>query len=145
MAATLKSSASDLESSCAATPATTLLPRWEWAGPEAERAAKVHGVACGDEPGDVQCDGEVYGKGIAMQTKLTLRLDARLIRRAKTYARRRGKSLSQIVTDFFVGLDQPGDVTTEARSPAVRSLTGALAGHGVAEEQYRGYLARKHH
>lgn len=79
-----------------------------------------------------------------MQTKLTLRLDEQLIRRAKAYARRRGKSLSQIVTDFFVGLDERGDEKTVARSPAVRSLTGALAGHKVSEEQYGDYRERKH-
>jgi hypothetical protein len=56
-----------------------------------------------------------------MQTKLTLRLHERLIRRAKAYARRRGKSLSQIVSDFFVGLDEPRGPGAEARSPAVRA------------------------
>jgi len=79
-----------------------------------------------------------------MPTKLTLRLDERLIRRAKAYARRRGKSLSQIVTDFFVGLDEPGEEKALPRSPAVRSLTGALAGGQVSEEEYHAYLERKH-
>ncbi len=79
-----------------------------------------------------------------MQTKLTLRLEQRLIRRAKAYARRRGKSLSAIVADFFVGLEQPGAGAGEPRSAAVRSLAGALAGHRVAEEDYRAYLERKH-
>lgn len=79
-----------------------------------------------------------------MQTKLTLRLDARLIRRAKAHARRRGKSLSQIVADFFVALDEPPEAADAPRSPAVRSLAGALAGHKLAEEDYRAYLERKH-
>lgn len=79
-----------------------------------------------------------------MQTKLTLRLEARLIRRAKAYARRRGKSLSAIVADFFVGLDQPRAEATTPRSLAVRSLVGVLAGHREAEEDYRAYLERKH-
>ena len=79
-----------------------------------------------------------------MQSKLTLRLDARLIRRAKAYARRRGKSLSAIIADFFAGIDEPGIAAAERRSPAVRSLVGALSGHRVDEADYHGYLERKH-
>jgi hypothetical protein len=79
-----------------------------------------------------------------VQTKLTLRLDARLIRRAKAYARRRGKSLSAIVADLFAGIDEPDAAASEPRSPAVRSLVGALAGHRVTEEDYHLYLERKH-
>lgn len=79
-----------------------------------------------------------------MHTKLTLRLEARLIRRAKAYARRRGKSLSAIVADFLVWLDRSPAGVEEPRSPAVRSLTGALAGRRVKEEDYRAYLERKH-
>jgi hypothetical protein len=79
-----------------------------------------------------------------VNTKLTVRLDARLIRRAKAYARRRGKSLSQMVQDFFLGLEDQAEETATPRSPAVRSLTGALAGHKVSEQQYRDYLLRKH-
>ena len=36
-----------------------------------------------------------------MQTKLTLRLDAHLIAQAKARAQRQGKSLSQVVADYF--------------------------------------------
>jgi hypothetical protein len=82
-----------------------------------------------------------------MQTKLTLRLDQRLIRRAKAYARRSGKSVSELVADFFGRLEasQEGpkpEVT--ARSPAVQSLVGALSGARVSEADYRAYLADKH-
>lgn len=38
------------------------------------------------------------------QTKLTLRLDADLISRAKASAAKQGKSLSQIVADYFAAL-----------------------------------------
>jgi len=61
-----------------------------------------------------------------MQTKLTIRLDESLIRRAKAYARRSGKSVSGIVADFFSRLDDPAERETEAPPPAVRSLVGAL-------------------
>jgi len=82
-----------------------------------------------------------------MQTKLTLRLEQRLIRRAKAYARRTGKSVSELVADFFGRLDAPrGEVAApvEAQSPAVRSLVGALAGARLDEADYRTHLAEKH-
>ena len=81
-----------------------------------------------------------------MQTKLTLRLDARLIRRAKAYAQRTGKSVSSIVADFFARLHEPEPRSGRVRlvSPAVRSLAGALAGKSVDEDDYRDYLSEKH-
>ncbi len=39
-----------------------------------------------------------------MQTKLTLRLDDRLIRKAKDFASKNGKSLSQVVGDYFAAI-----------------------------------------
>jgi hypothetical protein len=82
-----------------------------------------------------------------VQTKLTLRLEQRLIRRAKAYARRTGKSVSQLVADFFGRLEAPADEATRgvvAQSPAVQSLVGALAGARVDEADYRAHLAEKH-
>ena len=82
-----------------------------------------------------------------MQTKLTLRLEQRLIRRAKAYARRTGKSVSELVAEFFGRLDAPPAADTtevEARSPAVRSLVGVLARRGGDESDYREFLEEKH-
>jgi hypothetical protein len=81
-----------------------------------------------------------------MQTKLTLRLDQRLIRRAKAYARRTGKSVSELVADFFGRLEEPTEAAAEvvAQSPAVASLVGALAGTRLDEADYRAHLAEKH-
>jgi phage tail tape-measure protein len=82
-----------------------------------------------------------------MQTKLTLRLEQRLIRRAKAYARRTGKSVSELVADFFGRLEAPteaGPTDAVARSPAVQSLVGALAGARVGEADYRAHLIEKH-
>lgn len=79
-----------------------------------------------------------------MQTKLTLRLDDRLIRRAKSYARRSGKSLSELVADLFGRLQATATEVPEASSPAVRALAGALAGHEIDPEDYRRHLAEKH-
>lgn len=82
-----------------------------------------------------------------MQTKLTLRLEQRLIRRAKAYAKHAGKSVSEIVADFFGRLEAPaGGPETEvvAQSPAVNSLVGALAGARPDEADYRAHLVEKH-
>jgi Family of unknown function (DUF6364) len=78
-----------------------------------------------------------------MNTKLTLRLDAGLIRRAKAYARNTGKSVSAVVADYFASLEPAGEPRLEL-TPRVRSLRGALKGTRVAEESYRKYLEGKH-
>jgi hypothetical protein len=78
-----------------------------------------------------------------MQTKLTLRLDSRLIRRAKRYAARSGKSVSTVVADYFIALDAPPD-DAGALPPRVRSLLGALADTDLDEAAYRRYLESKH-
>ena len=77
-----------------------------------------------------------------MQTKLTLRLEAQLIERAKAYARRRGTSLSQMVADYFALLDHAEQ--GEHLAPLTRSLRGALRGADVDEDEYRQYLEKKH-
>jgi hypothetical protein len=79
-----------------------------------------------------------------MQAKLTLRLEEKLIRRAKAHARRTGKSVSQIVADYFAFL---GKRTTDGDSkltPTVKSLKGALSGSDVSREDYHGYLEEKY-
>ena len=77
-----------------------------------------------------------------MQTKLTLRLDARLIERAKIHARNRGKSVSQMVADYFALLGQ--EEQTETLAPLTRSLYGALRGTDFDKEDYRKYLEEKY-
>lgn len=82
-----------------------------------------------------------------MQTKLTLRLEQRLIRRAKAYAQRTGKSVSELVADFFGRLEAPAEDTPRpvvAQSPAVQSLVGALSKARVDEPDYRKHLVQKH-
>lgn len=77
-----------------------------------------------------------------MQTKLTLRLDAQLIERAKTYARHRGKSVSQMVADYFALLGQ--EEQRETLAPLTRSLRGALRGAAIDEDDYRQHLEEKY-
>jgi hypothetical protein len=79
-----------------------------------------------------------------MQTKLTLRVDEELVRRAKEHARRSGKSVSRIVADFLALLEQPTERQVVELTPTVRSLLGALKGSPVGEEDYRRYLEEKH-
>lgn len=60
-----------------------------------------------------------------MQTKLTLRLDSELIERAKVYAHATGRSVSQLVSDYFAVLEN-----TRSHDPntTVPDLVAALHG-----------------
>ncbi|MGB9443197.1 MAG: DUF6364 family protein [Desulfobacterales bacterium] len=79
-----------------------------------------------------------------MQTKLTLRLDDELINRAKSYARKSGKSVSQIVAGYFSLLDDKPVNETSEYSPIVRSLKGSLKEAKVGKKDYYEYLEEKH-
>ena len=80
-----------------------------------------------------------------MQTKLTLRLEDGLIRQAKRYAQRSGKSVSEIVGDLFALLGSGrGGSKDESLTPAVRSLRGVLRKSGLDERDYRRHLEDKH-
>lgn len=73
-----------------------------------------------------------------MQTKLTLRLEEQLIKRAKAHAKKRGKSVSQMVADYFALLDR--DDRPETLAPLTRSLYGTLGSTAVDEDTYREHL-----
>lgn len=78
-----------------------------------------------------------------MQTKLTLRLEDQLIEQAKSYAARAGKSVSQIVADYFKLLAaEQGTPTPPA--PITQSLRGLLRESKLDEKDYRKYLEEKH-
>lgn len=79
-----------------------------------------------------------------MNTKLTLRLDDQLITKAKRYSDRSGKSVSQLVADFFSAIDAEEDIPGTEISPRVRSLRGAFKGSTATEEDYRHYLEEKY-
>jgi hypothetical protein len=59
-----------------------------------------------------------------MQAKLTLRLEGRLIARAKAWARKRGVSLSQTVASLFEQLPASSD---SSLTPWTRRLVGTAA------------------
>ena len=77
-----------------------------------------------------------------MQAKLTLELEKTLIERAKRNAEASGKSVSQLVADYFAQLGEPFD--EEALPPITRSLSGILSGTNADETEYYQHLEKKH-
>ncbi|MBW7907697.1 MAG: antitoxin [Kiritimatiellae bacterium] len=78
-----------------------------------------------------------------MNTKLTLRLDEGLINRAKRAAEKRGKSVSQMVSEFFDSLDA-GTPKTPSYPPITSALLGSLRGKSMTREDYRRHLRDKY-
>jgi hypothetical protein len=78
-----------------------------------------------------------------MNTKLTLRMDEAVVRKAKIEAKRRGKSVSRMVAEFIesIGLEQ-----TSGRDlpPTTASLVGILKGKEISEEDYKTHLRDKY-
>ncbi len=78
-----------------------------------------------------------------MNTKLTLRMDEDRVRQAKEEASRRGKSVSQMVSEFVDGLDASKRAAS-ALPPITASLVGVLKGLEITEANYKQYLREKH-
>jgi hypothetical protein len=70
-------------------------------------------------------------------------MDVDLVRTAKTEASRRGKSVSQIVGEFFDSLASSRREESEL-PPITTSLVGILKGRGVSESDYRKHLRKKY-
>lgn len=79
-----------------------------------------------------------------MNTKLTLRLDDQLILKAKRYSDRSGKSVSQIVADYFSLIDEEEEIPGTEISSRVRSLIGGFKGATTTEDDYRCHLEEKY-
>ena len=79
-----------------------------------------------------------------MNTKLTLRLDENLIKSAKNYANISGKSVSQMVADYFYLLDIKSIKKPEQLRPIVKSLKGSLKDADLDESDYTKYLEDKY-
>jgi len=79
-----------------------------------------------------------------MQSKLTLRLEEELVRRAKRLAKKKGKSVSKIVADYFTLFEAQKKKPDEKFSPIVQSLKGALRGTTVDVQAYRKHLEEKY-
>jgi hypothetical protein len=78
-----------------------------------------------------------------MQTKLTLRLDDQLVKQAKTYAKQSGKSLSQLVADYFLLLNARSSSKPEM-TPSVQRLKGVLKKSQADVQDYQKYLEEKY-
>ncbi len=59
-----------------------------------------------------------------MDTKLTLKLNSFIIERAKTYAKQKNTSLSQLIENYLGFLIEPKD--DNEVTPLVKSLSGIL-------------------
>ena len=79
-----------------------------------------------------------------MQTKLTLRLEDHLIEQAKSYAAQAGKSVSQIVAEYFKLLTCEKTKQSQPSSPITQSLRGILKESELDENDYKKYLEEKH-
>ncbi len=80
-----------------------------------------------------------------MNTKLTLSIDQGVIRQIKRFSKKRGKSISRMVEDYFrqITLQETGDADI---TPGVASLMGLLPGEtaGKWREEYAGHLEAKY-
>lgn len=80
-------------------------------------------------------------------TKLTLRLDESIIEQAKRFAQDSGKSLSQVVSDYFQAIAR-NRVTPEHRTgpptPISDRLVGSLRGADLSAEDHRRHWVEKY-
>jgi hypothetical protein len=61
-----------------------------------------------------------------MTTKLTLTLDDKVIRKAKRYAKIKGRSVSELVENYFKSITEPENSEPDELTPTVRSLMGSF-------------------
>lgn len=62
-----------------------------------------------------------------MDTKLTLSIDRDVARKAKIYARSKGRSLSDMVENYLKLLTKNSSVEDSDYSPIVKSLLGSIS------------------
>jgi hypothetical protein len=78
-----------------------------------------------------------------MHSKLTLRIDEALIRRAKSEAMRRRKSVSQMVGEFITSLGAPAS-SKKDHPPLTASLIGVVKGSRASEASYKKHLRERY-
>jgi hypothetical protein len=74
-------------------------------------------------------------------SKLTLSVDARVISRAKRYAKQRGISISEMVESYLAAVSAPA-FPDGPETPILRTLRGSLKKADLAG--YRKHLAAKY-
>jgi len=78
-----------------------------------------------------------------MQTRLTLRMEKTLVRKAKSEAQRRGKSVSRMVAEYFDSLGRRPESRT-ALPPITSSLIGIVERRSLSEDDYKQHLRDKY-
>lgn len=83
---------------------------------------------------------------IAMKTKLTLRLDKKIIDLAKRFSKKTKQPISKMVENYFVGLGNTDKSISldENLPPLVKSLRGCLAGADISIEDYKKHLEKRY-
>ncbi len=61
-----------------------------------------------------------------MNTKLTLTIDHSIIIRAKNYARKKERSLSDLIENYLKALTDEGTIKVEETTPIVQALKGSF-------------------
>jgi hypothetical protein len=79
-----------------------------------------------------------------MNTKLTLRVNAQLIKKAKKYAAMNGVSVSEMVGNYFALLGKKAEQETHHALPMTSALRGVLKGVSINEDDYQAHLERKY-
>ena len=76
-----------------------------------------------------------------METKMTVRVDRRLLENAKRYARENNMTLTELISHYLEKIP-PGSGELE-QAPIVRRLTGSLS-RNIAVEDYKKHLEEKY-
>ena len=76
--------------------------------------------------------------------KLTLSVDARVVARAKSFAQKRGTSVSRLVEQYLDAVSSPAAALESDLPPVTRRLLGALRGARLDKSDYTAYLEHKH-
>jgi hypothetical protein len=81
-----------------------------------------------------------------METKLTLKMEQKVIHTAKLYAKRNNRSLSKIVENYFRNLSPEHNVSKK-HSPIVERLSGVLSEDDLVkiahEDERARYILRR--
>ncbi len=79
-----------------------------------------------------------------MKTKLTLRIDEGLVRKAKRIAHRRGTSVSQVFGEYIA--EQEDEAAAADLPPLTASMLGVMKNSRstVAGADYQAHLEKKH-
>ena len=78
-----------------------------------------------------------------MNAKLTLRMDEMLIMQAKVEAKKRGKSVSQMVSEFITALGTT-KTTKNPLPPVTSSLSGIIKDRQTTDAAYKKHLMEKY-